>query len=131
MKKHGFALAFGLIGAGVMGYINSDSDMFLLKAAMGFCFGIFIGYFVMGLFQAKSVLLQQDFQKLGNLRGLTLDEIIAAVGNYKSFQQCTITDMDNKPGYLYTWSEDQYSITLLFGADKVCIGVNSEIKTNR
>lgn len=128
MRKHAFALAFGIIGAGIMGYINAGSDTFLLKAAMGLCFGIFIGYFVAGLFQAKSVLLQQDFQKLGNLRGLKLDEIIAAVGNYKSFQQCTITDRNNEQGYFYTWSEDWYSITLLFGADKVCIGVHSETK---
>lgn len=27
-----------------------------------------------------------------------------------------------------TWSEDLYSVTLLSGADKVCIGVNSETK---
>lgn len=126
MRKRAFALGFGVIGAGIMGYINADSETFLLKAAMGLCFGIFIGYFVAGLFQAKSVLLQQNFQRLGNLRGRTLGEIIAAVGDYKSFQQCTITDRINEQGYFYTWCEDYYSITLLFGADKVCIGVNKE-----
>ena len=126
MNKHGLALAFGLIGAGIMGYINAGSDMFLLKSAIGLGFGMVIGYFVAGLIKAKSTMLQQDFKKLGNLRGRSLDEIVNAVGTYKSFQSCTITDRDNAPGYLYTWTEDFYSITLLFDAEKICIGVNSE-----
>ena len=126
MRKHAFALAFGIIGAGIMGYANAGSDTFILQVLMGLCFGIFIGYFVAGLFRAKSTLLQQNFQKLGNVRGLPLDDIVSAVGNYKSYQRCTITDRNNEQGYFYTWSEDFYSVTLLFGSDKVCIGINSE-----
>ena len=126
MKKHSIALGFGMVGAGVAGFIFADSDTFILNVLMGLCFGIFIGYFIAGLFVAKSVLLKQNFQKLGDLRGRSLDNIIATAGQYNSFKACTITDRDNANGYLYTWIEEKYSITLLFDENKICIGVNSE-----
>ena len=127
MRKHGIAIAVGIIGAGIMGYISADSDTFILQVLSGLFIGMFIGYFIAGLMKSKSTLLQQDFQKLGNLQGLTLDEVINAVGNYKSFSRCNIKDRNNEQGYLYTWREDYYSITLLFDANNICIGVNSEI----
>ena len=66
MRKHGIAIAVGIIGAGIMGYISADSDTFILQVLSGLFIGIFIGYFIAGLMKSKSTLLQQDFQKLGN-----------------------------------------------------------------
>lgn len=127
MKKHSLALGFGVIGAGIGGFLSADCDNGgILYVIMGACFGIFIGYFIAGLLGAKSSLLQKEFQNLGNLRGLTIDEIVAAVGQYQSFNTCTITDHNNELGKQYTWSQDSYSITLLFGADGKCIGISNE-----
>lgn len=125
-SKNAYAFGFALIGAGVGGFLGAGKDDILVYVGMGLCFGCFVGYFFAGLKGAKSVLLQQDFQKLGDLRGLTIDEIVASVGAYQSFKQCTITDRDNEQGKQYTWVQDRYSITLLFGADGKCIGVSSE-----
>lgn len=127
MNKHSFAISFALIGAGIGGYISSvgESGSFL-PVIYGLCGGAFIGYFISGLMSAKSTLLQQNFQKLGDLRGKTIDEITSVVGAYSEFKPCTITDRNNEQGKFYIWTEDRYSITLLFGADGKCIGVNNE-----
>jgi len=127
MNKHSFAIAFALIGAGIGGYISSVSESgSFLPVIYGLCGGAFIGYFISGLMSAKSTLLQQNFQKLGDLRGKTIDEITSVVGSYSEFKPCTITDRNNEQGKFYIWTEDRYSITLLFGADGKCIGVNNE-----
>lgn len=129
MRKHSYAIAFAFIGSGIGGYIAAESETgSVLPIIYGLCIGCFIGYFFAGLLSAKSNLLQKDFQKLGNVRGKSLDEIISAVGNFTSSQSCTITDRDNEQGMFYTWTQDRYSVTLLFGADGKCIGVNNETK---
>ena len=87
MNKHSLAIAFALIGAGVGGYISASSGSFL-PVIDGLCGGCFVGYFVSGLLGAKSTLLQKDFQKLGDLRGKTLDEIVSVVGNFSSEKSC-------------------------------------------
>ena len=69
-SKNAYAFGFALIGAGVGGYLGAGTDNILVYVGMGLCFGCFIGYFFAGLKGAKSVLLQQDFQKLGDLRGM-------------------------------------------------------------
>lgn len=127
-NKNAYAFGFALIGAGVGGYLGAGTDNILVYVGMGLCFGCFIGYFFAGLKGAKSVLLQHDFQKLGDLRGMSIDEIVSSVGDYQSFKQCTITDRNNEQGKQYTWVQDNYSITLLFGADEKCIGVSNETK---
>lgn len=127
MNKNAFALGFGIIGAGIGGFVSmSDEDSSIIPIIIGAGLGIFIGYFVAGLMGAKGVLLQKDFQKLGNLQGLTIDEIVNAVGQYQSFNTCIITDRNNEQGKQYTWQQSNYSITLLFGADGKCIGVSKE-----
>ena len=127
MNKHSFAIAFAIIGAGIGGYISSVSESgSFLPVIYGLCGGAFIGYFISGLMSAKSTILQQNFQKLGDLRGKTVDEITSVVGSYSEFKPCTITDRNNEQGKFYIWTEDRYSITLLFGADGKCIGVNNE-----
>lgn len=129
MNKHGFAIAFAIIGSGVGGFIMAESEGHsFIPVIIGLCLGAFVGYFFTGLRQAKGNILQQNFQKLGDLRGKQLSEIESKVGTHNSFKSCTITDRNNAPGYLYTWLENNYSITLLFDADNNCIGVNSETK---
>lgn len=127
MKKHSIAIAFALIGAGIGGFFSAESGSFL-PVIYGLCGGCFIGYFVAGLLDAKSTLLQKDFKKLGDLRGLTIEEIVAAVGQYTSQKPVQITDRNNEQGVIYTWTEPKYEISLLFGSDNRCIGVNSETR---
>ena len=129
MSKHSYAAAFSLIGAGIGGYFSAESESgSFLPVIYGLCIGCFIGYFFSGLLSAKSNLLQKGFQELGDIRGKQLEDIISAVGNYSSSKSCTITDRDNEQGMFYTWTEDRYSVTLLFGADGKCIGVHNEMR---
>lgn len=127
MKKHSLAIAFALIGAGVGGYFSAESGSFL-PVIYGLLGGCFVGYFVAGLTDAKSTLLQKDFKKLGDLRGRTVEEIVASVGDYTSERPCHITDRDNEQGVIYTWTTPKYEISLLFGSDNRCIGVNNETR---
>lgn len=129
MNKHSYAAAFALIGAGIGGYFAAESESgSFLPVIYGLCIGCFIGYFFAGLLSAKSNLLQKGFQELGDIRGMKLEDIVSAVGNYSSSQPCKITDRDNEQGMFYTWTEDRYSVTLLFGADGKCIGVHNETR---
>ncbi len=126
MTKNAYAAAFALVGAGVGGFISAENGS-LVPVIIGLCAGCFVGYFVAGLVDAKSSLLQKGFKKLGDLRGLPLEEIEAEVGAPAEFKVCNITDR-NETGTLYTWREAHYEITLLFGADGRCIGVNNETR---
>lgn len=129
MNKHSYAAAFALIGAGIGGYFAAESENgSFLPVIYGLCIGCFIGYFFAGLLSAKSNLLQKEFQELGDIRGMKLEDIVSAVGNYSSSQPCKITDRDNEQGMFYTWTKDRYSVTLLFGADGKCIGVHNETR---
>lgn len=129
MNKHSYAAAFALIGAGIGGYFAAESENgSFLPVIYGLCIGCFIGYFFAGLLSAKSNLLQKGFQELGDIRGMKLEDIVSAVGNYSSSQPCKIIDRDNEQGMFYTWTEDRYSVTLLFGADGKCIGVHNETR---
>lgn len=129
MNKHSFAVAFALIGLGIGGYIAAESETGGIEPIIyGLCLGCFVGYLFAGLLSVKSDILQKKFQELGDVRGKSLEEITSVVGNYTSFQTCTITDRNNEKGMFYTWTENRYSVTLLFGADGKCIGVNNEVK---
>lgn len=126
MNKHSYALAFALIGIGIGAYIVSESDQpSFIPVIIGGCLGIFIGYLMAGILAQRSA-LQRIFRDLGDLRGMTLDQIQGSAGSFSSSQNCTITDRDNEKGMFYTWSDGKYSITLLFGSDGRCIGVNKE-----
>lgn len=125
MNKHSMAIAFAIIGFGVAGFATEFSGIGII---FGLGIGAFVGYFVAGLTQAKGNLLQQDFIAMGNIRDKTLDEIVAKVGQYNSFKTVTITDRNNEQGFHYTWSSNNYSITLLFDSNKKCVGVSSETK---
>lgn len=129
MNKHSYAAAFALIGAGIGVFFAAESENgSFLPVIYGLCIGCFIGYFFAGLLSAKSNLLQKEFQELGDIRGMKLEDIVSAVGNYSSSQPCKIIDRDNEQGMFYTWTEDRYSVTLLFGADGKCIGVHNETR---
>ena len=125
MKKHSMAIAFALIGFGIAGFTTEFSTIGIV---LGICIGGFVGYFIAGLTEAKGNMLQQNFIAMGSLVDKSLDEIVAKVGQCNSFQTVNITDRNNEQGYFYTWTADNYSITLLFDSNKKCIGVNSETK---
>lgn len=90
------------------------------------CLGAFIGIVINSASKAKGKLLQQNFVELGNLVGLTMDEIKSKVGEPSAMQSCVVQATGN-PGMLYTWSKLPYSITLLFDENNKCLGVNKEI----
>lgn len=124
MRKNAFAFAFALIGGGIGLFIAADWKEFsIIPVLLGLCFGCFAGYFIAGLTGAKSTILQQNFAMLGNVRGLTIEEIVSKVGSYTSSTQCTIKDRNNEHGRQYSWFESGFSVSLLFGADGKCIGV--------
>ena len=132
MNKNSFAIAFALVGVGIAMWLAVDLDWdYTISAIIGGCAGAFVGFFVAGLRAAKGTILQQNFQKLGTLTGLSLEEIESKCGKSTGFSTCNITDRDNAPGYLYTWAESNYQITLLFDAEKKCIGVNNETALNK
>lgn len=89
-------------------------------------FGAFIGIVINSFQKAKGTILQQDFVKLGNLVGLSLNEIKAKVGEPSAMSACKVANTD-KSGTLYTWAKAPYSITLLFDENNKCLGVNQEI----
>jgi hypothetical protein len=123
MNKNLIALAFALVGFGIAGLV---SDFEGLSLTLGACLGGFIGYFVARLAQAPSIMLQQNFVNLGDMQGKTLNEIIAKVGQQKSLHACKITDRNGEQGYLYTWQERSYSITILFDSKLIFAGIQSE-----
>ena len=131
MNKNSFAIAFALVGVGVALWLAADLEWdYTISAIVGGGIGAFVGFFVAGLRAAKGTLLQENFQKLGTLTGLSLAEIESKCGKSTGFTTCNITDRDNAPGFLYTWTESNYSITLLFDAEYKCICVNNETKLN-
>ncbi len=123
IMKHGLAIGGALIGVGIRVLIDPG----VASVCLGLSLGALLGYFVAGLIDAKKNLLKEAFAKLGNLRGRSLDEIVAVAGPYKSFQTCTLSDRGNAPGFMYAWTERDYFVALLFDADNICIGVSKEI----
>ncbi len=123
LMKHLFALFGAVIGAGMAALISPSWYSFTI----GICMGIFFGYLVAGFATAKGTILHEDFVKLGDLRGRTLKEIVAAVGPFQERENCVITDMDNAPGFKCTWAERNYLITLLFDQNSICLGITHEI----
>lgn len=125
MSNHQYAVIFAIIGLIVAGLITEFSAANLI---CGLCFGTFAGYFIAGLTKAKGNILHEDFVALGNLRGRTLQEIKDKVGPPNTMQSCTAAET-GRPGVLYTWASDPYSITLLFDENDICLGVNKESLT--
>ncbi len=89
------------------------------------CLGGFIGVVINSASKAKGKLLQQNFISLGTLSGRSLEEIKKVVGEPNAITACTTES--GAPGSLYQWSQNPYSITLLFDKELICIGVNQEI----
>lgn len=124
MNKHLWALSGAFIGLGI-GCFFLDGLSYL-PIIYGLCIGGFLGYLISGFIGAKGKMLQEDFQNLGDLRGLTIEEICSHVGMYNSSNSIYISDRQEN-GMLYTWIQNNYIISLLFGADGKCIGVQNEI----
>lgn len=64
--------------------------------------------------------LQQKFQKLGELKGKTEEEIVAAVGTPQS------VSADEDGGKILQWTAAGYHIVLVFDAKGKCAGVSHE-----
>lgn len=123
MQKHFMAIAGALIGV-TLGIVITDAD--IIGIILGFAIGLLFGYFAAGLITAEGLALAKKFKELGDMRGMTIDEIVSAVGDYDKSSECTITDRNNEKGMKYVWAKKGYIIVLLFGADGKCIGVLSE-----
>lgn len=124
MSKHTLAFLFAFAGGLLTLMIFGDGSVALICAGVG----VLAGYFTYGLLDAKSSMLQEKFQKIGDLRGMSIEQIVDAVGPYTSQRPVHITDMNNAPGIIYTWVERNYVIELLFGSDNRCIGVDREVR---
>jgi hypothetical protein len=64
--------------------------------------------------------MQKKFIKLGTLKGLTAEQITAAVGKGPKVIQYV------EDGSIRVWAAIGYQITLLFDKDGLCIGVSNE-----
>ncbi len=126
MKAY-YCLCGALIGAGIAMLIH----MSLTSILIGLAVGVFLGFIIFGVAGMRPTQLQRNFAKLGKLRGKALGEITAVVGPYSMMKRCVITDRDNARGFFFTWTQDKYSIELLFDADYICIGVTKEINPNK
>jgi hypothetical protein len=131
MKKNSYAISFALIGVGIAIWMATDFEWDIeFSALIGGVIGMFAGFMFSGLRSAKGTMLQENFTKLGTLTGLSLSEIEAKCGKSKGITTCNITNRNNEPGYIVTWSEENYQISLLFDAEYKCICVNNETKLN-
>lgn len=123
MQKHFMAIAGALIGV-TLGIVITDAD--IIGILLGFAIGLLLGYFTAGLITAEGMALAKKFRELGDMKGMTIDEIVSAVGDYDKSAECTITDRNNEKGMKYVWAKKGYIIVLLFGADGKCICILSE-----
>ncbi len=120
--KYFIIILCALAGVGY-GFLFSDH---FFPTVMGVLLGFILGYVYAVYYISKHSHLQIAFTKLGNVRGKTLNEIVAVAGPYKAVRNCSITDKDNAPGYLYVWNDKLYYIILLFDKDNVCLGISME-----
>ena len=123
MQKHFMAIAGALLGV-TLSIVLPDAD--IIGIFLGFAIGLLLGYIAAGLITAEGMALAKKFKELGDMRGMTIDDIVSSVGNYDKSSECTITDRNNEKGMKYVWAKKGYIIVLLFGADGKCIGILSE-----
>ena len=98
-------------------------------AVYGIGFGGLAGYFISSLmiiFGQSSISLIRKFKKLGNFKGLDIEDVVKAVDVIPKRQPVNITDRNEK-GYFYTFKKGGYSMKILVGADGKCIRVEEEI----
>lgn len=67
-------------------------------------------------------LLCRRFRKLGNLVGLSFNDIIYACGEPNSIS--TSVGTDGRPVKVVQWIEKGYHISLVFDENDVCLGIN-------
>ena len=84
--------------------------------------GIIWWFITKAVVKAPGNLLQQNFVRLGTLKGKTLNEITTACG-----KPSAVSAMGNGQT-LYQWQATGYHIALLFDENDICLGVSSEIK---
>lgn len=123
IMNHIFAVAFAAVVAFLSYAVLSVSGTTLFCV---FCFSIFVGYVIYNLLFLPKLVLNRKFAKLGNVIGRTLAEIEQVVGPHSSSQKVHITNMDNAPGFVYTWQRDDYVVSLLFDEHDICLCVDEE-----
>lgn len=123
MQKHFMAIAGALIGV-TLGIVFTNSS--IIGILIGFAVGLLLGYVAAGMITAEGSALAQKFRDLGDIKGMTIEEIVSAVGDYDKAAECTITNRNNEKGMKYVWAKRGYIIVLLFGADGKCICILSE-----
>lgn len=129
MKNYSYAAACAMIGLGISLFIAIEFEFDLsIAVILGLGLGGFIGFFIGALQQVKPTPLQEKFQNLGNLVGMSISDIENKCGAHTTSKTCNITDRDNEQGFLYVWSDGIYTITLLFDNNLKCIGVNNETR---
>ena len=82
--------------------------------------GLIIYVIIKAFVRAPGASLRTKFQKLGVLKGKTLSEIVAKVGQPNS------VSMGTGGVKIRQWMAAGYHIVLLFDENDICLGVNSE-----
>ena len=93
MQKHFMAIAGALLGV-TLSIVLTDAD--IIGISLGFAIGLLLGYIAAGLITAEGMALAKKFKELGDMRGMTIDDIVSSVGNYDKSSECTITDRITK-----------------------------------
>lgn len=81
--------------------------------------GIVLYIIIHLIVQAPGAALHKQFEKLGNLQGKSLDEIIAACGKPQSISPV-------EGGTLYQWISSGCHMALLFDEDNKCLGITQD-----
>ena len=81
--------------------------------------GIVLYIIIHLIVQAPGAALHKQFEKLGNLQGKSLDEIIAACGKPQSISPV-------EGGKLYQWISSGCHMALLFDEDNKCLGITQD-----
>lgn len=89
-----------------------------------FLFALAIGLIIFGLIMILQKLpaqnLARKFKQLGNMKGMDISDIVAAVGPYKAKR---IID----GGYICVWSVPGYTLSLIFSSDNKVLSIDTEL----
>lgn len=130
-KLHVFGILGGFLGLLIAGvFVWDGKGNGLATALIAICAGVFVGYFIGGLFvgyKQEGYVLVKKMKKLNPIKGKHIDEILEKTGGYSSKKPITITDRNNEQGQLYKFVDGKYEVDILVGADNICIGILNEV----
>ena len=81
--------------------------------------GLLIGYLIRIFKTSAGVVLQKNFQSLGNMKGMKKSDIIKKCGNFNSIEY-----IEN--GTICQWSTTNYSISLIFNQNDEMVKIGGE-----